>query len=425
MRFNLEVNRHTGFFLVGVFGLVACASNASKSREVSGGDPGLSSGGRGFSAETANDAALTDNRPANFAGGGAGSRAAGGKGGPNGSGGRVGVGQAGGAPSGAGGKTGGAGAAATGGGAGADAGDIGQLIDSCPGAKQTIVVAADGSGQHRTIQAAINSIGRGNSQLVEVDIKAGTYDEQVTVDKPFVCLAGENPTTTIITNTNGTNIIEDGTVRVTANDFSASNLTFRNSAPEGSGQAVALMAQGQRQQFFNCRFVSYQDTLFANEGTQYFRNCYIQGNTDYIFGYSTAVFDRCTINNVSEGTAIAAPSTPQGSKYGFVFIGGLLTADPTTSQVRANHVRLGRPWKPFGAAAFISVSMGAHIAADGWTTMDFNSLATARFWEYKSTGAGANPTHQTRSTRQLSDSEAAAYTVKNVLSPWTPTYYSQ
>lgn len=422
MRLFLEVNRYAGLYLIVVFGLVACAGDTSISPDVSGGGAGLSSGGTGPSAGTADGVASTDGRLINSAGASAGDRRATGTAGRNGSGGHVGVGQGGGVASGAGGKTSGAGSVASGGGGGADAGDISQTIDPCPGATQTIVVAADGSGQYRTIQAAINAIGRGNSKLVEVDVKAGTYDEQVTVDKPFVCLAGEHPTTTVITGTNGTNIIEGGTVLVTANDFSASNLTFRNSAPDGSGQAVALMAQGQRQQFFNCRFVSYQDTLFANEGTQYFRNCYIQGNTDYIFGYSTAVFDRCTINNVSEGTAVTAPSTPQESKYGFVFIGGQLTADPTTSRVRANHVRLGRPWKPFGAAAFISVSMGAHIAADGWTTMDFNSLAYARFWEYKSTGAGANSANQTRSTRQLSDSQAAEYTIKKVLNPWTPTY---
>ena len=74
------------------------------------------------------------------------------------------------------------------------------------------------------------------------------------------------------------------------------------------------------------------------------------------------------------------------------------------------------------AAAFLNVAMGAHINADGWTTMSNNTLADTRFWEYKSTGVGANPTNATRATRQLSDAQAANYTVAKVLSPWVPGY---
>jgi pectinesterase len=308
------------------------------------------------------------------------------------------------------------------GGTAATGGASSTTSDVCPGATQTITVASNGSGQYTTVQAAINSISSGNSKLVEVYVKAGTYQEQVTISKPYVCLVGESATSTIITNTAGTNIVSGGTVLLTGNDFSAANITFQNSASNGSGQAVALMAKGSRQQFLNCRFVSYQDTLYTNTGTQYFRDCYIQGDTDYIFGDATAVFENCTMNNVAEGTAVTAPRTPQGTTYGLVFLGGSLTANPTTSTVRSNHVYLGRPWGPYGAVAFLNVAMGSHINADGWTTMSGNDLSQVRFYEYKSTGAGANPTNATRASRQLSDTQAANYTVKNVLNPWVPGY---
>ncbi len=293
---------------------------------------------------------------------------------------------------------------------------------ACPGATQVITVDANGAGQYTTLQAAINSISTSNSKLIQVNVKAGTYHEQVTISKSFVCLVGESATSTIITNTAGTSITTAGTVMVTGNDFSASDITFENSAPNGSGQAVALMAKGSRQQFLNCRFVSYQDTLYTNTGTQYFKNCYIQGDTDYVFGDATAVFENCTMNNVAEGTAVTAPRTPQGTTYGLVFLGGSLTASPTTSTVRSNHVYLGRPWGPYGAVAFLNVAMGAHINADGWTTMSGNDLTNVRFYEYKSAGPGANPTNATRASRQLTDAQAANYTVKNVLNPWVPGY---
>lgn len=292
----------------------------------------------------------------------------------------------------------------------------------CPGATKTITVAADGAGDYSTIAAAVNAIASNNTKPIQISLRPGTYNEKVTINKPFVCLIGESATSTIITNTNGTSIVTGGTVIVTGSDFSAANVTFQNSAPLGSAQAVALMAQGQRQQFRNCRFVSYQDTLYTNTGTQYFKDCYIQGNTDFIFGDATAVFENCTINSVSEGTAVTAPRTPQNTTYGFVFLGGAVTANPTTATVRANHVHLGRPWGPYAAAAFIRVDLGVHVASAGWTTMSNNDLSNTRFSEYKSTGAGANTTDPTRSSRQLSDAQAANYTVKNVLSPWVPGY---
>lgn len=289
----------------------------------------------------------------------------------------------------------------------------------CPGATKTLTVAKDGSGQYTTVQAAINAVASGNSSLIQVSVKAGTYDEQVTINKPFVCLTGESATSTIITHTLDTSIVTGGTVLLTGNDFSAANITFQNSAPAESAQRVALMAKGLRQQFYNCRFVSYQDTLYNNTGTQYFKDCYIQGNTDYIFGDATAVFDNCSIYSITQGTAVTAPRTPQGTTYGFVFIGGSLTASAATGTGR---VHLGRPWGPYAAAAFINVSLGSHIIAAGWTTMSGNDLTNTRFWEYKSTGAGANTTNATRATRQLSDAQAANYTVKNVLGPWVPGY---
>jgi pectin methylesterase-like acyl-CoA thioesterase len=210
------------------------------------------------------------------------------------------------------------------------------VVSSCSNATQSITVAANGSGKFSTIQAAVNSIAANNTALIQISLKAGTYNEQVTINKNNVCLLGETAESTLISNAAGTNISTGGTIMVTGNDFSAANVTFKNSAPDGSRQAVALMSKGLRHQLTNCRFVSYQDTSYVNTGAQYFKNCYIQGNTDYIFGDATAVFEGCTMNNVSEGTAVTAPRTPQGTTYGFVFLGGSLTANPTTSTVRSN-----------------------------------------------------------------------------------------
>ncbi len=303
----------------------------------------------------------------------------------------------------------------------ADAGH-GEFDARCPGASRVITVAPSGGGDFKTIQAAVDSIPANNPAPVQIRLRPGTYAEHVDITQPHVCLTGDDAESTIITATAGTNIVTGGTVIVTGADFSAANITFENSAPNGSAQAVALMAKGSRQQFLDCRFLSYQDTLYVASGTQYFRRCYIQGSTDYIFGEATAVFEGCTVNNVADGSAIVAPRTPQSAPYGFVFLGGSLTATPTTSPVGAHRVHLGRPWGPYAAATFIGVSMGEHIAGEGWTTMGPNDLSNTRFREYDSSGPGANPTDATRAPRQLTEAQANGYTVSSVLKPWAPGY---
>jgi pectinesterase len=290
-----------------------------------------------------------------------------------------------------------------------------------PGITQTISVAKDGSGQFTTVQAAVNSIASGSAAHIRIDIKAGTYTEKLTIaSRTNLCLVGAGATNTILTygdsnaSAGGTSV--SASVYISANDFSAANLTVQNSYGSGS-QAVALRTTGQRQQFLNCRFVGYQDTLYTHGGIQYFRNCYVQGNTDYVFGGATAVLDNCEARNVEGGSAVAAPNTDAATTYGIVFLGGKFTA---VSAVKANSVALGRPWGAAGAAAYLGVDLGAHILAAGFVAMSGNQPASARFHEYQSTGSGANSS--SRSSYQLSASQAANYSVANILAPWTPSY---
>ena len=319
------------------------------------------------------------------------------------------------------GSAGAAGAAGRGGTTGS-AGAAGGSSAVCPpGITQTITVAKDGSGQFTTVQAAVNSIASGSSAHIRIDIKAGTYTEKLTIaSRTNLCLVGAGSTTTILSYGDSSATVGStsgsASVLISANDFSAANLTIQNSYGTGS-QAVALRTTGQRQQFLNCRFVGYQDTLYTHGGTQYFRNCYVQGNTDYVFGGATAVLENCEVRNVEGGSATSAPNTDIGAAYGIVFLGGKFTA---ASGVKANSVGLGRPWGADGAAAFIRADLGAHIIAAGFVPMSDNQPQNARFHEYQSTGAGANAS--ARSRYQLTASQAASYTVATVLSGWTPSY---
>ena len=188
------------------------------------------------------------------------------------------------------------------------------------------VVAADGSGQYTTVQEAINAAPQ-NTTLDRpwiIYIKAGSYREVVYVqrEKRFVKLVGEDPARTTITYNLHANMVgSDGkpigtfrtpTVQIDADDFSAENLTFENTAGP-VGQALAVRVDGDRVVFRNCRFLGWQDTVFLNRGRHYFIDSYIAGHVDFIFGGATAYFDRCDIHVLRNGY-ITAASTPAGAE---------------------------------------------------------------------------------------------------------------
>jgi pectinesterase len=287
-----------------------------------------------------------------------------------------------------------------------------------------IVVAADGSGQFRSVQAALDSVPAGTNTPVEIDVRPGTYNERVTIsDRGYVTLVGEDALTTIITNsldaTDAGGTGRSATVTALSSDFSVSNITFQNSSPQDGAQAVALFASGDRQQFSNCRFMSYQDTLYLTSGSQYFRSSFVQGDDDYILGAATAVFQDCTIYQISGGVAVTAPNTDPATSFGFVFLGGSLAAGPG---VGAGSVALGRPWGAYGSATYVGTVLGPHISPVGWVPMGTNGLTLARFAEYQTTGPGADAAMRADGSRQLTSAEAAALTIATMFGSWTPSF---
>jgi len=293
--------------------------------------------------------------------------------------------------------------------------------------KYDIVVAQDGSGRFTTISEALDSVNVFNQKRVYIFVKKGVYKEKPVVKsyQTNVALIGEDRDSTIITYDIGAGTLRpDGkktgtfgtpTFTVLADDFRAENITFENSTGRGNGQAVALDVAGDRAVFVNCRMLGWQDTLLAGKGRQYYKNCYIDGHVDYIFGGATAVFDECTIVNKDRGY-ITAASTPKDQKYGYVF----LNCD-IKGETDDDSVYLGRPWRHYAHTAFINCKLGAHIKAEGWHNWkDESREATSRYAEYNSTGPGAAPDKRVGWSKQLTDEEAAEYTVENIFDGWIP-----
>lgn len=291
-----------------------------------------------------------------------------------------------------------------------------------------LVVAQDGSGQFRTVQAAIDAVPNQSQQQVVIRIRPGVYKEKLVVPalKTHITLIGDDRLTTILTFDDHTgkgdiNTYTSHSVLIQGNDFTAENLTFQNTAGRTAGQAVALHVEADRCVFRNCRILGDQDTLFlATDHTrQYFQNCHIEGTTDFIFGASTAVFDKCVVLS-KKNSHITAASTPQGQAYGFVFLNCRLLAD--TAQ--ATNVSLGRPWRPYAKVAYLNTHMGAHIRPEGWDNWkNPENEKTASYAEYRSTGPGSTVAKRVVWSRQLTAKEAKQYTLKSIFASqqaWNP-----
>lgn len=155
--------------------------------------------------------------------------------------------------------------------------------------KPDLVVATDGTGNVKSVQEAVDRVPANNKKRFVIFIKPGIYQEQVRIpaNKPYVSLVGESAETTRLTfnlsNKEAGSTSASYSFYVGGHDFYAENLTFENSFGTGS-QAVAVLTEADRLVFKNCRFLGWQDTLYAKNGRQYFENCYIEGHVDFIFG---------------------------------------------------------------------------------------------------------------------------------------------
>jgi len=303
------------------------------------------------------------------------------------------------------------------------------LIFRSASAQNEIVVAKDGSGKYKTVQQALDAIPFNNKKPVTVFIKDGIYKEKLHLDssKDFVTVIGEDKFKTILTyddhtgkvtrNGDTINTRTSASFLVRANDFTAKNITVQNDAGFTAGQAVALESDGDKAQFYNCRFAGFQDVLFTNnkDSRQYYKDCYIEGTTDFIFGSATVWFEHCHIH-CKKNSHVTAASTPKDHKYGYVFNDCVLTGDTSL-----HTVSLGRPWRPYASVIYMHCYMGQQIKPEGWSNWNkTNNYKTTRYSEYENYGPGASVTTRVSWSKQLTDAEEKNITIKNILNGWEP-----
>ncbi len=271
-----------------------------------------------------------------------------------------------------------------------------------------LVVAQDGSGDFFTVQEAINAVPDfRKNQRTTILIRKGVYKEKLIIPacKINVSLIGQEGAVLSYDgyasrlNRFGEEMSTSGSAScyIYAPDFYAENITFENTAGP-VGQAVACFVSADRAYFKHCRFLGFQDTLYTyGKGCrQYYEDCYIEGTVDFIFGWSTAVFNRCHIHSLRDGY-VTAPSTDAGQKHGYVFYDCRLTASDGVEKVY-----LSRPWRPYAQAVFIRCQLGKHILPEGWHNWGKKEAEKTVFYaEYQSTGEGAHPDARAPFSHQL------------------------
>ena len=303
----------------------------------------------------------------------------------------------------------------------------------------TLVVARDGTGQFRNVADAIEVCRAFMEYHKVIYVKKGTYKEKLVVPQWLtnIEICGEDRDQTIITWDDHANILSDitpltaqgepkkiGTFRTFTLKIQGQHITLKNITIENNsarlGQAVALHTEGDCLTFINCRFLGHQDTIYTGNAKcrHYFKDCYIEGTTDFIFGPSTAWFENCDIF-CKANSYITAASTPQDVKYGYIFNNCRIT---TASNV--DKVYLGRPWRDYGYTLFMNCEMGRHIRPEGWHHWKLERQTTTRYYEYNNRGDGADTSHRVSWSHRLSPKQARRITLSSVFSlssNWLPS----
>lgn len=319
-----------------------------------------------------------------------------------------------------------------------------------------------GANVFQSITAALSSLDDSSQEPVTIEIAPGIYHEKIEIrrDNLTIVGTGTSPEEVVLTYDDfAFDDMPDGSKRGTFRSYSvfldASNVTMKNLSIENAsgdenthGQAIALYAEGDHLYFENLRLIGRQDTLFTGplppkelqpngfigpkqfspriNGRQYYKDCYICGNIDFIFGSATAYFEHCRIESLSHKSEphaiqgyVSAPSTPEGQEYGYVFY----NCSFLSKECAASTCYLARPWRDFAKAVFIQCEVGPHIHPEGfhdWNKPNAREHAFfAAYGNYRPSGTSSEPemfSPKAPFSKELSTDEIAKYKKDEVLS---------
>uniref|UniRef100_A0A7N0T2Y6 Pectinesterase n=1 Tax=Kalanchoe fedtschenkoi TaxID=63787 RepID=A0A7N0T2Y6_KALFE len=294
-----------------------------------------------------------------------------------------------------------------------------------PNTNTTTYLCVDSHGccNFTTVQSAVDAVGNYSSNRTVIWINSGFYYEKVIVakTKPNITFQGQGYMSTAIAwndtaaSANGT--FNSGSVQVFATNFIAQNISFMNVAPipkpgAMDAQAVAVRVSGDEAAFWGCGFFGAQDTLHDDKGRHYFKECFIQGSIDFIFGNGRSLYENCQLISMANPVPLGKRSVD-----GSVTAQGRVTKDENTGFSFVNcsiggsgRIWLGRAWRPYSRAVFAFTNMSDIIAPEGWNNFnDPTREQTVFYGEYNCTGSGANMTMRAPFGRRLNDTDVSPF----------------
>ncbi|KAK9275479.1 hypothetical protein L1049_022746 [Liquidambar formosana] len=271
-----------------------------------------------------------------------------------------------------------------------------------PSGYRLITVDARGDAEFLSVQAAIDSVPENNMENIVIQINAGYYIEKVVVpaSKPYITFQGAGKDVTVIEwhdrardrGPNGQQLrtYKTASVTVYANYFSARNISFKNTAPAPmpgmqGWQAAAFRISGDKAYFSGCGFYGAQDTLCDDAGRHYFKECYIEGSIDFIFGNGRSMYRDCELHSIATrfGSIAAQDRNSPYEKTGFAFVRCRVTG--------TGPLYVGRAMGQYSRIVFSYTYFDDVVAHGGWDDWDHvsNKNKTVFFGVYKCWGPGA------------------------------------
>ncbi|CAH8391115.1 unnamed protein product [Eruca vesicaria subsp. sativa] len=307
------------------------------------------------------------------------------------------------------------------------------------GLKEDVTVCGKGCG-YKTVQEAVDAAPATNGTVkFVIRIKEGVYEETVRVpfEKKNVVFIGDGMGKTVITGSAnvgqpGMTTFNSATVGVLGDGFMARDLTIENTAGADAHQAVAFRSDSDYSILENCEFLGNQDTVYSHSLRQFYKQCRIQGNVDFIFGNSAAVFQDCNIliasknSKLDQGGGANNAITAHGridaaQSTGFVFLNCSINGtEEYMKEFQANpkgHTNyLGRPWKEFSRTVFVNCNLESLISPEGWSPWDGDfALKTLYYGEYKNTGPGSVRSKRVPWSSEIPEKHVDVYSVASFI----------
>ncbi|KAE8673721.1 Pectinesterase isoform 2 [Hibiscus syriacus] len=290
-----------------------------------------------------------------------------------------------------------------------------ELVEAETEPKIIKVKQGDG-GDFTTIMKAIDSVPAGNNKRVIISIGPGSYQEKITIprDKPYVTLMGDPknmPNLTFDATAKDYGTVDSGTLTTLSSYFVGAYLNIINNAPKPDGkregaQAVALRVSGDRSAFYGCNIFGFQDTVCDDRGNHFFKDCYIRGTVDFIFGSGKSLYldTEIFVEIEPKLTVITAQARESSSEdTGYSIVHGKITGTAKGSF-------LGRAWKSSPRVVYAYTEMTDVVNPAGWShEMQPERTKTVYYGEYKCTGVGASSSGREPFTKQLTEKEAEPF----------------